>query len=95
VKVFVGNLSFDADEHDLEALFAEHGEVERASLARHPRSRHSRGFGFVEMPDPGEATRAIEALNGREVMGRPLTVNESQALGADRRRAKGRRRRGV
>ncbi len=78
VKIFVGNLSFDADEHDLEDLFGEFGTVEKASLVRHPRSRNSRGFAFVEMPDEAEAERAIEALGGSEYMDRPLTVNESR-----------------
>ncbi|HHE41778.1 MAG TPA: hypothetical protein ENL12_03945, partial [Dehalococcoidia bacterium] len=62
MKIFVGNLSFDADEHDLEGLFAAFGHVGKVTLARHPRSRHSRGFGFVEMPDAAEAERAIAAL---------------------------------
>jgi len=91
VKIFVGNLSFDMDEHDLQEMFSEFGEVERASIARHERSRHPRGFGFVEMPDPGEAAAAIGSLNGKEVQGRSLTVNESQPPQNDRRR--GRRRR--
>ena len=94
MKIFVGNLSFDADEHDLEALFSEFGEVERASLVRHPRSRHSRGFGFVEMPDADEAEHAVRALNGREVMGRPLTVNESRPDGEGGGTRARRRRRG-
>lgn len=93
VKIFVGNLSFDADEHDLHQLFSEFGDVEQANLVRHPRSRHSRGFGFVEMPDPDEAGRAVESLNGKEVMGRALTVNESRAGEAEHRRTTGRRRR--
>jgi len=92
VKIFVGNLSFDIDEHDLEEMFAEFGDVERASLARHERSRHSRGFGFVEMPDSDEAAQAIEALNGKEVMGRALTVNESQPPQSERPRRKKHRR---
>ncbi len=93
VKIFVGNLSFDADEHDLEDLFGEFGAVEEASLVRHPRSRNSRGFAFVEMPDPAEAERAIEALSGSEYMDRPLTVNESREPEKKaRRRGKQRRR---
>ena len=91
VKIFVGNLSFDVDEHDLAELFAEFGEVERASIARHERSRHPRGFGFVEMPDPEEAAMAIDTLNGREVLGRVLTVNESQPPQGNRPRRKRRR----
>ena len=91
VKIFVGNLSFDIDEHDLAELFAEFGEVERASLARHERSRHPRGFGFVEMPDPDEAAEAIEMLSGKEVMGRSLTVNESQPPQNDRPHSKRKR----
>jgi len=93
MKIFVGNLSFDADEHDLEGLFAAFGHVGKVTLARHPRSRHSRGFGFVEMPDAAEAERAIAALSGREVMGRPLTVNESRQQEKVARRRKAMRRR--
>ncbi len=92
VKIFVGNLSFDIDEHDLEALFTEFGEVERATIARHERSRHPRGFGFVEMPDSEEASLAIEALNGKQVQGRALTVNESQPPSTSRQRDRRRRR---
>ena len=92
VKIFVGNLSFDIDEHDLEEMFAEFGDVERATIARHERSRHPRGFGFVEMPDPDEATQAIETLNGKEVLGRALTVNESQPTQYVRPRGKRKRR---
>ena len=92
VKIFVGNLSFDIDEHDLKEIFAEFGDVERASIARHERSRHPRGFGFVEMPDSDEAAQAVETLNGKEVMGRALTVNESQPPQSGRpRRRKNRR----
>lgn len=92
VKIFVGNMSFDMDEHDLEELFAEYGDVERASIARHERSRNPRGFGFVEMPDADEAAAAIDALHGKDVLGRTLTVNESQPPQGDRSRGKRKRR---
>ena len=78
VKIFVGNLSFDIDEHDLAELFAEFGEVERASIARHERSRHPRGFGFVEMPDRAGAEAAIDGLDGTELKGRTLKVNKAK-----------------
>jgi RNA recognition motif-containing protein len=74
-KLFVGNLSFDATSSDLEALFAEAGTCESATIVTDRESGRSRGFGFVEMASAGEAEAAIAAINGREVQGRTLNVS--------------------
>ena len=76
-KVFVGNLSFDTTSADLETLFAEAGTCESASVVTDRATGRSRGFGFVEMSSAGEAQKAIGAINGRELHGRKLNVNEA------------------
>ncbi len=77
-KIYVGNLSFDTSEPELRDLFAQHGEVTSASLVMDRETGRPRGFGFVEMADAGQADAAIEALNGQNVGGRDLTVNEAK-----------------
>jgi len=77
-KLYVGNLSFDATEDELRRLFEPHGAVESAQLATDRDSGRSRGFGFVEMSSDSEAEAAIAALNGAEVGGRALIVNEAR-----------------
>ncbi len=77
-KLYVGNLSFDTSESALRDLFAQHGEVASASLVMDRDTGRPRGFGFVEMADDGQAMAAIEALNGQNVGGRDLTVNEAK-----------------
>jgi RNA recognition motif-containing protein len=77
-KLFVGNLSFQTTSADLEALFAEVGTCESASVVTDRDSGRSRGFGFVEMSSNDEAQKAIAALNGREVQGRQLNVSEAK-----------------
>lgn len=77
-KLYVGNLSFSATESDLRQWFEPHGSVESASLATDRDTGRSRGFGFVEMSNDSEAEAAIAALNGSEVGGRALTVNEAR-----------------
>ena len=77
-KLFVGNLSFQTTSQDLEALFAEVGTCESASVVTDRDSGRSRGFGFVEMSSNDEAQKAIAALNGREVQGRQLNVSEAK-----------------
>jgi RNA recognition motif-containing protein len=72
-RLFVGNLSFDAGEHDLYALFAPYGHVRSAHLSCDLSGR-SNGYGFVVMPDHTEARKAAEVLHGRPVRGLPLTV---------------------
>lgn len=74
-KLFVGNLSFNTTENDLQDLFAAHGTVVEANLMMDRMSGRPRGFGFITMSTPEEAQKAIEALNGVAVDGRSLTVN--------------------
>jgi len=74
-KLFVGNLSFNTTENDLQDAFAAHGTVIEANLMMDRMSGRPRGFGFVTMSSEEEAQKAIEALNGASVDGRNLTVN--------------------
>jgi RNA recognition motif-containing protein len=74
-KLFVGNLSFNTTENDLQDAFAAHGNVVEATLMMDRMSGRPRGFGFVTMSTPEEAQKAIEALNGAALDGRNLTVN--------------------
>src|SRR5437762_6103424 len=74
-KLFVGNLSFNTTENDLQDAFAAHGTVLEANLMMDRLSGRPRGFGFVTMSTPEEAQAAIGALNGKEIDGRALTVN--------------------
>jgi cold-inducible RNA-binding protein len=77
-KIFVGNLSFNTTENDLQDAFAAHGTVVEANLMVDRASGRPRGFAFVTMSTPEEAQRAIEALNGANLDGRNLTVNEAR-----------------
>jgi cold-inducible RNA-binding protein len=74
-KLFVGNLSFNVTENDLQDAFAAHGTVVEANLMMDRATGRPRGFGFVTMSTPEEAQKAIDALNGKELAGRALTVN--------------------
>lgn len=74
-NLYVGNLTFTTDSSELERLFSPYGSVSRANVITDRETGRSRGFGFVEMGNGDEAQRAIEALNGKEVNGRALTVN--------------------
>src|SRR5207247_4285182 len=74
-KLFVGNLSFNITENDLQDAFAAHGTVVEADLMMDRATGRPRGLGFVTMSTPEEAQKAIEALNGKELGGRALTVN--------------------
>jgi RNA recognition motif-containing protein len=74
-KLFVGNLSFNITENELQDAFAVHGTVVEANLMMDRATGRPRGFGFVTMSTPEEAQKAIEALNGKELGGRALTVN--------------------
>jgi RNA recognition motif-containing protein len=76
-KIYVGNLPFSASEADVRALFAQHGTVESVSLSTDRETGRPRGFGFVEMSQ-ADAARAIQNLNGHDMGGRPLRVNEAQ-----------------
>jgi len=77
-KIFVGNLSFNTTSADLESLFSEMGTCESATVVTDRETGRSRGFAFVEMGDPNAADEAIRALNGRDMGGRPLRVNEAR-----------------
>src|SRR3954451_15262942 len=77
-NIFVGNLSYATTEQELETAFGEYGAVERVSVVRDRDTGQSRGFAFVEMTNSAEANNAIKALNGREVNGRALNVNEAR-----------------
>jgi cold-inducible RNA-binding protein len=77
-KIFVGNFSFSTTESELRQLFEPHGTVESVTVVTDRDTGRSRGFGFVEMPNNGEADSAITALNGHDVGGRALTVNEAR-----------------
>lgn len=74
-KLFVGNLSFNTTENDLQDAFAAHGTVIEANLMMDRATGRPRGFGFVTMSTPEEAQKAIDAMNGRSIDGRALTVN--------------------
>jgi len=78
MKIFVGNLSWDVADKDLMELFSAYGNVSEASALKDRDTGKSRGFGFVTMENDEEAKAAIDALNGKELMGRPLTVNEAR-----------------
>jgi cold-inducible RNA-binding protein len=78
MKLYVGNLSFETTENDLQDLFEQHGKVTDVALMMDRATGRSRGFAFVSMADSTEANAAVGALNGKEVQGRTLTVNEAR-----------------
>ncbi len=78
MKLYVGNLSFQTTENDLEDLFAQHGTVKDTMLMMDRTTGRSRGFGFVTMSTAAEGQAAISATNGKQVGGRALTVNEAR-----------------
>ncbi len=78
MNIFVGNLPFSATGSVLAQIFGEYGAIDSAAVINDRETGRSRGFGFVEMPDAGEAKKAIEELNGYEIDGRALTVNEAR-----------------
>jgi cold-inducible RNA-binding protein len=78
-NIFVGNLSYQTTESELEAAFTQYGAVERVSVVRDRDTGQPRGFAFVEMTNAGEATNAINGLNGQDMNGRTLNVNEARA----------------
>ncbi len=78
MKLYVGGLSYSITEQELEAVFAEYGKVVSSIVIKDRDSGQSKGFGFVEMADDSEAKAAMSALNGKEVSGRSITVNEAR-----------------
>jgi cold-inducible RNA-binding protein len=77
-NIFVGNLSYGATEESIRTLFEQYGAVDRVNIVTDRDTGQAKGFGFVEMSGDAEGTRAIEALSGRELNGRALTVNEAK-----------------
>jgi len=90
MNIYVGNLSHQATEDDLRQAFGAFGQVESANIIKDRFSGESRGFGFVEMPSKSEAQKAIEEMNGKDLMGRAVNVNEARPK-TDRRDSGGRR----
>lgn len=78
MRIYVGNLNYRASEEEVRDLFAEHGEVSEVALITDRETGRPRGFGFVTMPDDQQAREAIEAINGAEIGGRTLNVNEAR-----------------
>jgi cold-inducible RNA-binding protein len=78
MNIYVGNLSWETTEEDLTTAFSAYGEVSSANVIKDNFSGRSKGFGFVEMPSKAEGQAAIDALNGKEIKGRNLTVNEAR-----------------
>ena len=77
-NIFVGNISFHTTEQEIRTLFETHGSVDRVNVVTDRDSGKPKGFGFVEMANDGEGIKAIAALNGQELDGRALTINESR-----------------
>jgi RNA recognition motif-containing protein len=78
MNIYVGNISRDASEGDLREAFAAFGEVSSVSIIKDKFTSESRGFGFVEMPNKAEGDAAIAGMNGKDLKGRNLTVNEAR-----------------
>lgn len=84
MRIYVGNLNYDTGEDALRDLFAEHGEVEEVAIITDRDTGRPRGFAFVTMADDEAGRAAIEAVNGQEIDGRTLTVNEARPRSGDR-----------
>mgnify|MGYP001107232707 CR=1 FL=1 len=78
MNIYVGNLSYEVTEEDLRTSFESFGKVESANIIKDKYSGKSKGFGFIEMPSSEESKAAIEGLNGKELKGRNLNVNEAR-----------------
>ena len=89
MDIYVGNLAYTTNDESLRVAFAEFGEVASARVVADRMTGRSKGFGFVEMPDRAQAQAAIDALNGKELDGRTLRVNESQPKPREERRGGG------
>jgi len=85
MNIYVGNLSYNVSEEDLKTAFEAFGQVTSASIIKDKFSGQSKGFGFVEMPSKEEAQAAITGMNGKEMKGRTLNVNEARPRSDDRR----------
>jgi RNA recognition motif-containing protein len=93
MNIYVGNLSREVREEELRQSFEAFGQIDAVNIVKDKYSGDSKGFGFVEMPSKDEAQSAIDGLNGKELKGQPLTVNEARPR-PDRRRGGGDRGRG-
>jgi RNA recognition motif-containing protein len=89
MNIYVGNLSFQSTEEELKHLFEGFGQVESVSVIKDKFSGESRGFGFVVMPDQSQGRAAIEGLNGKDIGGRALKVNEARSQGGPTERRGG------
>ena len=89
MNIYVGNLSKDVTDDDLQGLFSEYGQIKSVKVIRDMFSGESKGFGFVEMPGQSEAQKAMEELNTKEVKGKKLVVNEARPRDDNRRRGGG------
>lgn len=93
MNIYVGNLSYEANEDDLRQAFESFGQVTSATIIKDKYSNESKGFGFVEMSSKAEAQSAIEGLNGKDLKGKTLNVNEARPR-ADNRGGRGNKGRG-
>lgn len=89
MKLYVGNLPYNATEDELRKAFEAFGSVDSVDVIKDRYTGESKGFGFVEMADRSEAQKAIEGLNGTDLSGRTITVNEARPRGEGRRRSGG------
>lgn len=89
MNIYVGNLSKDVTDEDLQALFSEYGSIKSVKIIKDLFSGESRGFGFIEMPGSTEAQKAINELNTKELKGQKLVVNEARPRSDNRRGGKG------
>lgn len=89
MKIYIGNMSYDVKEDDLRQAFGKFGEVKSAIIILDKISGRSKGFGFVEMSDKESAQAAIAGLNGRDLQGRAITVNEAKPQTKNRDKRKG------
>ncbi|MCH8123323.1 MAG: RNA-binding protein [Bacteroidetes bacterium] len=78
MNIYVGNLPHATSDSELKDAFGQYGSVDSAKIITDRETGRSRGFGFVEMPDDGDAAKAVQELNGQDFDGRPLTVNEAR-----------------
>ncbi len=91
MNIYVGNLSYEVTDENLQEAFAAFGQVSSARVVRDRDTGRSRGFGFVEMPTQAEAQAAIQGLNGKDLWGRTLNVNEARPRAERREGETGRR----
>ena len=86
MRIYIGNMPYGITSEDLSELFGEYGHVQAATVIMDRETGRSKGFGFVEMPNNGEADRAIKELNSTQLQGRMITVNQARPRGDRMRR---------